>query len=116
MKARRAASRSPVAAIRPASDGESTVPGQIALQRMPLPTKSAATDFVKPITAALLAPYTQRLGMPLMLDAIDATLTIDPPPRSSIRGSTERIVRYIEATFRSNERVHSSGGHSRIVP
>jgi hypothetical protein len=42
--------------MRPASDGESTVPGQIALHRMPLPTKSAAIDFVNPITAALLAP------------------------------------------------------------
>ena len=33
-----AASRSPDAAMRPASEGESTVPGQIALQRMPLVT------------------------------------------------------------------------------
>ena len=51
-----------------------------------------------------------------MLDAIDETLTIAPLPRSIIRGSTERIVRYIESTLRSNERVHSSGGQSRMVP
>jgi hypothetical protein len=37
-------------------EGVSTVPGQIALQRMPWPTKSAETDFVRPITAALVAP------------------------------------------------------------
>ncbi len=73
-------------------------------------------DFVNPMTAALVAPYTQRFGMPLMLEAIDDTLTIAPPPRSSMRGSTERIVRYIEPTLRSKERVHSSGGHSSIEP
>src|SRR5262245_8411155 len=100
MNARRAASRSPVAAMRPASDGESTVPGQSALQRTPLPTKSAATDLVKPMTAAFVAPYTQRLGMPLILDAIDEMLTMDPLSRSSMRGRTERMVRYIEVTFR----------------
>ena len=32
------------------------VPGQIALQRMPDTMKSAATDLVSPITAALVAP------------------------------------------------------------
>jgi len=42
--------------MRSPSDGVSTVPGAIALQRMPLPTKSAATDLVSPTTAALLAP------------------------------------------------------------
>src|SRR5204862_2872079 len=116
MNARLAASRSPVAAMRPASDGESTVPGQIALQRTPLPTKSAATDFVNPMTAAFVAPYTQRFGIPLMLEAIEATLTIDPPSRSSMPGRTDLIVRYIEVTLRSNDRAQSSGAHSRIVP
>ena len=51
-----AASASPCAAIRSSSDGVWIVPGQIALQRMPLVTKSAATDLVSPITAALLVP------------------------------------------------------------
>ena len=37
------------------SDGDSTVPGQIALQRMPRVMKSAAIDLVMPITAALVA-------------------------------------------------------------
>ena len=37
------------------SEGDSTVPGQIALQRMRWVTKSAATDLVRPMTAALLA-------------------------------------------------------------
>ncbi len=32
------------------------VPGQMALQRMPSLMKSAATDLVSPITAALLVP------------------------------------------------------------
>ena len=40
--------------IRSSSDGVCTVPGQIALQRIPCPTKSAATDFVSPMTAALV--------------------------------------------------------------
>jgi hypothetical protein len=42
--------------MRACSDGLSTVAGQIALQRMPLVTKSAATDLVIPMTAALVAP------------------------------------------------------------
>ena len=42
--------------MRAASDGDATVPGQIALQRMPRVTKAAATYFVNPITAAFDAP------------------------------------------------------------
>ena len=56
MKSRRAASGSSAAAIRWSRDGDCTVPGQIALQRTPRPTKSAATDLVSPITAALVVP------------------------------------------------------------
>jgi hypothetical protein len=56
MKAARAATGSSKASMRPCSEGESTVAGQIALQRMPRPTKSLATDFVSPITAALVTP------------------------------------------------------------
>ena len=36
------------------SDGDSTVPGQIALQRIPWVMKSAAIDLVMPMTAALV--------------------------------------------------------------
>ena len=42
--------------MRSRSDGDSTVPGQIALQRMPRVMKSAATALVRPMTAALDAP------------------------------------------------------------
>ena len=38
------------------SDGDSIVPGQIALQRMPCLMKSAATALVRPMTAAVVAP------------------------------------------------------------
>ena len=38
------------------SDGDSTVPGQIALQRMPLPMKSSATDLVRPTYRRLARP------------------------------------------------------------
>jgi hypothetical protein len=44
----------------------STVPAQIALQRTPLPTKSAAIDLVNPITAAFVTPEARRLITPLM--------------------------------------------------
>src|SRR5262249_47668062 len=54
--AARAFSGSPCAAILPRNDGVSTVPGHTALQRIPFPTKSAATAFVSPITAAFVAP------------------------------------------------------------
>src|SRR5688572_27394561 len=46
----------PRASTRSSQEGERTVPGQMALQRMPLRMKSAATALVRPITAALLAP------------------------------------------------------------
>ena len=42
--------------MRSPSDGVSTVPGAMQLQRMPFCTKSAATALVSPMTAALLAP------------------------------------------------------------
>ena len=42
--------------IRASSEGDSIVPGQMALARMPRRMKSAATALVRPITAALLAP------------------------------------------------------------
>ena len=44
------------ASMRSRSEGDSTVPGQIALQRSPLVMKSAATALVSPITAALVVP------------------------------------------------------------
>ena len=42
--------------MRSRSEGDSIVPGQMALQRTPFVTKSSATDFVRPITAAFVAP------------------------------------------------------------
>ena len=42
--------------MRSSSEGVSMVPGQMQLQRMPLPMKSMATALVRPTTAALVAP------------------------------------------------------------
>ncbi|MNJ03815.1 hypothetical protein D3C73_1642900 [compost metagenome] len=61
MKAwRAAASVVPVEAARSlmrwSSEGDWIVPGQIALERIPCLMKSAATAFVRPITAALVVP------------------------------------------------------------
>jgi hypothetical protein len=47
---------------------------------------------VRPITAALLAPYANRLGTPVTLEATDDMLMIDPPPRVSMPGRNARIV------------------------
>ncbi len=44
------------AATRSSSEGDSMVPGQIALTRIPCRMKSAATALVSPMTAALVAP------------------------------------------------------------
>lgn len=41
------------------------VPGQIELHLMLSPTKSAAIPLLRPITAALVDPYTHRLGAPV---------------------------------------------------
>jgi len=43
-------------AMRSSSDAVCVVPGHSALQRTPLAIVSRATAFVRPITAALLAP------------------------------------------------------------
>src|SRR5690242_9437179 len=93
------------ALMRSPSDGVSTVPGPIALQRMPFVTKSAAIDFVRPMTAAFDAPYTKRFGRPLTLEAIELMLMIDDarpvcPYLASIFGSVARMVTYIARTFR----------------
>jgi hypothetical protein len=55
-KSLRACTGSAKAAMRPCSEGVSTVPGPMQLQRMPCLTKSAAIALVRPTTAALLAP------------------------------------------------------------
>ena len=60
-------------------EGVNTVPGAIALHLIFCFTKSEAIDFVNPIIAALLAPYTNLFGSPLILDATEATLIILPP-------------------------------------
>ena len=43
-------------------------------------------------------------------------VTIDPPPRSIMPGSTVRTTRYVAFTFRSNEKSHAASSQSRIVP
>jgi hypothetical protein len=116
MKSARAFAASPWAAIRASSEGVWTVPGQTALQRIPFPTKSAATDFVSPTTAAFVVPYTQRFGAPFTLDTTEAMFTMLPFPRSSMPGSTARIVRIIESRFKSREASQSSSDASSTVP
>ncbi len=44
------------AAMRSSSEGDWIVPGQMALQRTPWRMKSAATDLVRPTTAAFDVP------------------------------------------------------------
>src|SRR4029450_8722662 len=98
--------------MRPCKEGESTVPGQIALQRTPRATKSTAIDLVRPMTAALLAPYAKRFGTPVTLDATDDMLTIDPRPRSSIPGRKARIIWNMAVTFTANARAQSATGRA----
>src|SRR5271156_485027 len=102
--------------MRPSSDGDCTVPGQIALQRIPWRTKSIAIALVKPTTAALELVYTKRLGTPRTLDAIEDMLTMLPRPARSMPGRKARQVRYIDRTLRSKENSQSSSLQSRIVP
>src|SRR5678816_3573209 len=94
----------------------STVPGQMALQRMPCATKSAATDLVRPMTAALVAPYAQRSGTPVMEPATDDMLMIEPARAASIAGRNARIMWYIDVTFRPNAASHCAGSMSSTVP
>mgnify|MGYP007000096036 CR=1 len=59
-------------------DGENTVPGAIELHLIFFFTKSAAIDFVKPITAPLVVPYTNLFGNPFKLEAQEETFTMLP--------------------------------------
>ena len=102
--------------MRSRKEGDSTVPGQIALQRTPWVMKSAATDLVKPITAALVAPYTKRFGAPLMLPATDATLMIEPLPFFNMPGKKALIIRNCERTLSENANSHSSSVQSNTDP
>lgn len=60
------------------------VPGQMQLTWMPLSMWSAAKALVIPMTAALVELYTNRLATPLMEEATEAMLTMDPDPLASI--------------------------------
>jgi hypothetical protein len=58
-----------------------TTYGAIALILMPDVASSRAAAFVIPITACLLAQYTLQFGFPTN-PAIEAALTMEPPPTS----------------------------------
>src|SRR5690606_10123635 len=70
-KARRAVSASPCDAILACKLGVSIVPGHTAFARMPREPKSAAIDFVKPMTAAFDIPYAKRFGAAMTLEATE---------------------------------------------
>ena len=78
--------------------------------------KSAATDFVSPMMAALLVPETKRVGNPRSEDATEDILMMDPPPRAIIFGKKARIMRNRLRTLSSIVKLQSSSLHSRIVP
>ncbi len=54
--------------------------------------------------------------MPRTDEATEATLTIEPPPFSSMPGRNARIVRCIDLTLRSNEKSQSPSEHSSTLP
>ena len=116
MKAARAATGSGVSLMRPCSDGESIVAGQIALQRIPSLTKSAATHLVRPMTAALEAPYAKRLTTPISELAIDDMLMMLPPPASIIPGRNASHTRKTPRLLTANVLSHSSNGVVNAVP
>jgi hypothetical protein len=62
----------------------------MAFTRIWSPASSTASVFVIMITAALDTPYTPRPPWGNM-PATEATLTIEPPPRSRISGTQERM-------------------------
>src|SRR5581483_1775099 len=96
MNSERVFSKFPCARIRCCREGESIVPGQIALQRTPERTKSIAMLFVSPMTPALVVAYTKRFGAPLTLDAPEDILIMLPCPAASMSGRTARQVKYID--------------------
>src|ERR1700759_89909 len=88
----------------------------MTLQRTRSFTKSMATDLVRPIKAALEAPYTKRLGTPITELATEDMLMIDPPPRAIIPGRKLRVMRKADFTLRLNEKSKSASVVVRSVP
>ena len=66
------------------------------------------------INAATLSP--QGLDRLRALDATEATLMIEPPPRSSMPGSTARMAWNMLRALRLNEKSHAASSHSSTVP
>src|SRR5882672_7954317 len=83
---------------------------------MPSATKSAATDFVSPMTAALVAPYAQRSATPVIELATDDMLMIEPARAARIAGRNARIMWYIEVTLRVKAASQCAGSMSSTVP
>jgi hypothetical protein len=96
--------------VKPRVISVSTKPGATALTVMASGPISRANDRVKPSIAALVAPYTAAPGQPAN-PAIEAMLTIRPPPAPAIIERTtywvktggesvlRRIVRSISTLF-----------------
>src|SRR6266480_144880 len=90
----------------------STNPGQTALQVTLVPSSSAATLRVKPITACLAAEYAAMYRAPAN-PATDATFTTDPCLRITIAGMNACVQRNVPVAFTASTRFQSS---SVILP
>lgn len=77
--------------------------------------KSTAIALVKPITAAFVLPYTNRLGAAFMPETTEGTMMMFPCFHWSMPGKTARQVRNIDFRLTSNEKSQSVSRQSRIV-
>jgi hypothetical protein len=85
--------------------------GATELTRTPVVASSLASAFVIPITAALLAEYALRPGLP-SLPAMLAMFTILPHPRSTICGTNARQVLNVPVTLTAKVLAHSASSTS----
>src|ERR1700760_4974444 len=83
-------------------------PGATTLTRTPRPPNSAAQDRVRDSMAAFVDPYRLEIGVPRCAPKVD-TFTIDPSPRSAIRGARAATRKYGALTLIPYTRSKSSG-------
>ena len=89
---------------------------------MPCLTKSAAIDFVRPMIAALVVPYTNRFGAPLGAPTTEETLMMEPGLPVSTRRrdtacDTKKAARTLsDSTKSKSSTLTSTNGAGRLVP
>ena len=100
--------------------GVSTRPGQMQLARTAMVSRHGARQAVNRTTPALAAAYSGESWLAVPSPAVEAMLTITPPPRSRIGARTSCVASMTARRFRSRVCSHfagsAAGKHGSSMP